>query len=67
MLSDVLSVTVPDPDHSPDEDRCITVDWSYRGKLLIVAHAEREDRIRITSARELTPAKRRAYEEGSWD
>jgi uncharacterized DUF497 family protein len=67
VLSDVLSVTVPDPDHSLDEDRSITVGWSYRGRLLIVAHTDREGRIRIISARELTPAERQVYEEGSWD
>ncbi|MBM4289341.1 MAG: BrnT family toxin [Deltaproteobacteria bacterium] len=34
----------------------------YR-RLLIVAHAERRDNIRIISARELTRRERKAYEE----
>ena len=52
-----------DPDHSVEEDRFIIVGQSYRRRLLIVSFAERGDRIRIISARELTPAERRAYEE----
>ncbi len=65
VLSDTLSVTVPDPDHSIDEDRYITVGLSNRSRLLIVAHIERGDRVRIISARELTRAEREAYEKGN--
>jgi uncharacterized DUF497 family protein len=36
---------------------------SSRRRLLMVAHAERGDRIRIISARELPPSERKAYEE----
>jgi uncharacterized DUF497 family protein len=63
VFDDPLSVTVIDPDHSVEEDRFIIVGQSYRRRLLIVAFAERGDRLRIISARELTPAERRAYEE----
>jgi hypothetical protein len=63
VFDDPLSVTVTDPDHSAEEDRFIIVGQSYRRRLLIVSFAERGDRIRIISARELTPAERRAYEE----
>ena len=55
VFADVLSVTVPDPDHSEYEQRYITVGLSQRHRLLMVAHTERNDRIRIISARELTP------------
>jgi len=64
VFSDPLSMTVPDPDHSLDEDRSITVGLSHRSRLLIVAHTERGDRIRIISARELTRIERAQYEEG---
>ena len=64
VFSDPLSTTVPDPDHSLNEDRSITVGLSHRGRLLMVAHTERRDRIRIISARELTRAERAQYEEG---
>ena len=63
-LRDPLSETVPDPAHSSEEDRYLTVGRSVRRRLLIVAHTERENRIRIISARELTRSEREAYEEG---
>jgi uncharacterized DUF497 family protein len=63
VLNDPLSVAVADPDHSAEEDRFIIVGQSYRRRLLIVSFAERGDRIRIISARELTRAERGAYEE----
>lgn len=63
VFDDPLSVAVADPDHSMEEDRLIIVGQSYRSRLLIVSFAERGDRIRIISARELTRAERGAYEE----
>ncbi len=63
VFGDILSITVPDPDHSLEEDRSITVGMSHRHRLLIVAHTERGERIRIISARELTRAERKVYEE----
>ncbi len=66
VFGDPLSVTVGDPDHSFDEDRWIIVGRSARGRLMMVAHTERDDRIRIISARTLIQAERTQYEEGSW-
>ncbi|MEM4204274.1 MAG: BrnT family toxin [Candidatus Methanomethylicaceae archaeon] len=63
VFDDPLSITVADPDHSAEEERFIIVGQSYRRRLLIVSFAERGDRIRIISARELTRSERRAYEE----
>ena len=63
VFGDFLSATVADPDHSGDEHRYITIGLSNRGRLLMVAHAERHERIRIISARKLTRNERRAYEE----
>jgi uncharacterized DUF497 family protein len=63
VLGDYLAVTAPDPDHSGDERRYITIGLSSRGRPLIVAHAERHPRIRIISARKLTRNERRVYEE----
>jgi uncharacterized DUF497 family protein len=64
VFDDTLSITVPDPDHSFDETRYVIVGVSHEGRLLIVSHADRADRIRIISARELTRDERSAYEEG---
>ena len=63
VFGDELAITVPDPDHSNDEDRYITIGWSDRRRLLMVSHTDRGDRIRIISARELTKAERKEYEE----
>lgn len=63
VFGDHLSATAYDPDHSEGEDRYITVGWSNRRKLLIISHTERNDRIRIISARELTRAEQKEYEE----
>ena len=63
VFGDELAITVPDPDHSEDEERFITIGWSNRRKLLMVSHTDRNDRIRIISARELTRNERKAYEE----
>ena len=63
VFGDPLGTTVPDPDRSLAEDRYITVGMSDRHRLVIVAHTERGERIRIISARELNRAEREAYEE----
>ena len=67
VFGDDLAITVPDPDHSNDEDRYITIGWSDRHRLLMVSHTDRGDRIRIISARELTKAERKEYEEENWN
>jgi uncharacterized DUF497 family protein len=63
VFGDPLGTTAPDPDHSLAEDRYITVGLSNRRRLLMVAHTERGERIRMISARELTRTEREAYEE----
>jgi uncharacterized protein len=62
VLSDRLSITIHDPDHSLDEDRYITIGASITGRLLMVAHTDRGNQTRIISARELTRKERKAYE-----
>jgi hypothetical protein len=63
VVFDPLSATGDDPDHSVDENRMVTFGVSSSGRLLVVAHAEREDTIRIISARLATRAERKLYEE----
>ena len=62
-LRDPLSTTGVDPDHSFGEER-FTFGVSTRGRLLVVAHTDHEDIIRIISAREATRTEREIYEEG---
>ena len=64
VLEDNLSTTFPDPDHSRDEQRYVTIGRSTRGRTLVVAHADRGDTIRIISARRATRRERRFHEEG---
>ena len=63
-LEDSLAVTYPDPDHSLDECRFLTFGLSSRGRILVVAHTDRGEAIRLISARPATRSERRAYEEG---
>ena len=65
VFGDPLSDTFDDPDHSAEESRFITIGTSEKGRLLMLAHTDREDRIRLISARELTKQERRNYEEGN--
>ena len=60
---DPLSSTIDDPLHSTDEERYVLTGLSHRGRLLVVVHNERGDRIRIISARLATNKERRQYEE----
>ena len=64
VFRDPLSATAQDPDHSLDEERFITFGVSTSGRLLVVAHADWDDTIRIISARVVTPGERKVYEEG---
>ena len=65
VFADFFSITAPDPDHSGDELRYITVGRSSRERLIMVAHAERRGSIRTISARKLTRSERSVYEEDS--
>ncbi len=60
---DDLSSTARDPDHSEDEDRYLIFGQTENGRHIVVSYTEREDRIRLISAREMTPRERRAYEQ----
>jgi uncharacterized DUF497 family protein len=62
VFGDPLEVTIPDPAHSSDEARFVSIGLSEVGRLLVVAYTEREGRIRIISAREAAPKERRHYE-----
>jgi len=63
-LSDPMAATGDDPDHSVGEFRYVTFGMSERGRLLVVAHTERDQTIRIISARLASKGERKIYEEG---
>jgi hypothetical protein len=64
-FADPLSITIPHPDHSTGELRYLLVGLSSRRRLLVVAHVERGDQIRLISARPATRRERHDYEEES--
>ena len=65
IFADALSLTIPDPRHSQAEDRFVTIGHSNRGKLLVVVHTDRGNKIRIIIARPASRRERRSYEEVS--
>jgi uncharacterized DUF497 family protein len=65
VFDDSLSVTVSDPDHSVNEERFLLLGLSNRRRLLVVAHSERGESIRIISARRANRRERRMYEEAA--
>lgn len=62
-FNDILSFTFEDEAHSDVELRYATLGMSYQGRILVVAHTMRGEKVRIISAREATPRERKWYEE----
>ena len=67
VFRDALSFTWFDPHHSGDEERYLTLGLSRFGRLLVVAHSERGERIRIISARRATRRETEFYEQNRWE
>lgn len=64
-FADPLSLTIRDPEHSAGEARFVLLGCSSAGRLLVVAHTDRGDTIRIISARIPTRPERKDYEEST--
>ena len=62
VFLDPLSLTVPDPKHSDQENRFIITGYSILKRQLVVVHTDRGVKIRIISARLATPSERKRYE-----
>lgn len=63
VFSDPLYITFLDEEHSLNEDRYVTTGQSSQHRLLVVAHTEETERIRIISTRQATNHEKRFYEE----
>jgi uncharacterized DUF497 family protein len=63
VFDDQLSTTFPDRDHSTSERRFLIIGMSAPGRLLVVAHTEESETIRIISARPVTRSERTFSEE----
>jgi hypothetical protein len=67
VLEDALSTTFPDPDHSkPGDQRFLSIGISDRQRILVIAHSEEGETVRIISARRATRRERRFYEEAEF-
>jgi uncharacterized DUF497 family protein len=63
VFGDLLSDTFDDPDHSAAERRFVIIGMSERGRMLMVAHMDDGEIVRIINAREPTRGEREFYEE----
>ena len=63
-FGDPLSITIPDPAHSVDEEHFILIGRTVQHNVVVVAHVERGDTIRLISARPASRRERIDYEEG---
>jgi hypothetical protein len=62
VFNDELTAIYEDPDHSARECRFLTIGMSGKKRLLNVAFADRNSRIRIINARKVTKKERQLYE-----
>ena len=64
IFGDYSSITIPDPDHSQNEDREITIGQTSKYRIVVVSHTDRFGVIRIISARKATKSEITFYNEG---
>ena len=62
VFNDEYSLTIYDYAHSKIEDRFIDMGLSKNGNILVVVYTERDDNIRIVSARKANEEERAFYE-----
>jgi uncharacterized DUF497 family protein len=62
IFNDPDIATIVDPYHSENEERFVSLGMSFIRRLLLVVHAERNERIRLISARKATETERKIYE-----
>lgn len=63
VFDDPAFITLLDETHSHDEERYLTIGLSAANRLLLIAHTEHEEQIRLISARKATKNERQFYEE----
>jgi uncharacterized DUF497 family protein len=67
VWEDLFYIDFFDEAHSIEENRFLMIGESEQNRLLIVSYTERENCVRIISARELIPQERRDYEQGNFE
>ena len=63
VFQDPFYIVFDDPDHSFEENRCIAIGQSGQNRLLFISYTERENAVRLISARRATRSERELYEE----
>ncbi len=62
IFNDPHLVTFEDRYHSQHEQRYLSIGFSSAGRLLLVAHTDRDEIIRLITGRKATSSERRTYE-----
>jgi uncharacterized DUF497 family protein len=63
VFGDPLAATIPDPEHSAEEARFVTMGQTAKRTLVVVVHTDRGEEIRIISARRAAAGEKK-YAEG---
>jgi hypothetical protein len=61
VFNDPFSLTIPDPDHSEEEERWLDMGLSHLGRLLVVWYTESGETIRIIGSRLATKSEAESY------
>ncbi len=64
VFGETMSLTFADSDHADDEDRSRAYSMSNQARLLVVIHTERQNGIRLISARKATRYEKSIYVNG---
>lgn len=63
-FGDRMALDFDDPDHSLGEYRLLLLGITITQRYVVISYTERDDKIRIISAREMTRNEKRIYIEG---
>jgi uncharacterized DUF497 family protein len=63
VFLDPFAVTYPDPDHSDEKIREITIGRSAKQRVVFLSHTRRGERTRVISGRKATKGDCKQYEE----
>ena len=67
VWNDYFNIELIDHKHSVNERRFFMIGESEKHRCLVISFTDREKKVRIISARELTPRERREYEYGDYE
>lgn len=63
-FGDPMALDFDDPDHSIGEYRLLLLGMTITQRYVVISYTEREEQIRLISAREMTRNEKRIYIEG---